>query len=91
MYQSALRDSHIALEEKHKFSVTCPESLFVESVPVPSEHEKYCVDISRIGRTRTDYVTHISHQMQKHKIHVMCPNTLLVEPHWAHPCMKIVH
>jgi hypothetical protein len=26
--------------EKHKFSITCPDALFVESVSVPPEHEK---------------------------------------------------
>jgi hypothetical protein len=26
--------------QKHKFSVTCPRALFLESVPVPPEHEK---------------------------------------------------
>jgi hypothetical protein len=26
--------------EKHKFGITCPDMLFVESIPIPSEHEK---------------------------------------------------
>jgi hypothetical protein len=26
--------------QKHKFSVTCPNTLFVKYVPVPPEHEK---------------------------------------------------
>jgi hypothetical protein len=26
--------------QKHKFSVTCAGTLFVESVPIPPEHEK---------------------------------------------------
>jgi hypothetical protein len=25
---------------KHKFSVTCPDTLFVESIPVPPEHKE---------------------------------------------------
>jgi hypothetical protein len=30
--------------EKHKFGTMCPSTLFVESVPVPPEHEKQCID-----------------------------------------------
>jgi hypothetical protein len=26
--------------QKHKFSVTCPDALFIESVAVPLEHEE---------------------------------------------------
>jgi hypothetical protein len=26
--------------QKHKFDITCPDALFVESVPVPPEQEK---------------------------------------------------
>jgi hypothetical protein len=37
-----------------------------------------------------DYVTHISHQMQKHKFDVICPSVLLRKPHREHPSFKIV-
>jgi hypothetical protein len=26
--------------QKHKFGITCPGALFVDSIPVPPEHEK---------------------------------------------------
>jgi hypothetical protein len=32
--------------QKHKFSVTCPSTPFVESTLVPPEQEKYCVNVS---------------------------------------------
>jgi hypothetical protein len=50
--------------QKHKFGITCPEALFIESVQVPPEHEK-CVDVTHPRCTRMHYVTRISHQMQK--------------------------
>jgi hypothetical protein len=31
--------------EKHKFGITCPSTLFVETVPVAPEHEKYCINV----------------------------------------------
>jgi hypothetical protein len=65
--------------KKHKFGVTCPVVLFVESVPVPPEQEKYCVDISQPGRTGMHYVTHKSHRMQKYNFGVTCPGVLFVE------------
>jgi hypothetical protein len=55
---------------KHKFAVTCPGVLFVQSILVPTELEKYCIDVSCPGHTRMHYMTHRSHQMQKHKISV---------------------
>jgi hypothetical protein len=51
--------------QKHTFGVTGPISLFVESIPVPPEHEKQCINISHPGRTKMHYVTHRSHWMQK--------------------------
>jgi hypothetical protein len=65
--------------EKHKFGITCPDTLFVESVPVPPKHEKACVIVSWHGRTRMHYLTHISHCMQKHKFGVTCPIALFME------------
>jgi hypothetical protein len=32
--------------QKHNFGVTSPGVIFVESIPVPPEHEKLCVDVS---------------------------------------------
>jgi hypothetical protein len=43
--------------KKHKYGVTCPDALFMETAPGPSEHEKYRVDVSRPGRTRMHYLT----------------------------------
>jgi hypothetical protein len=65
--------------QKHKFSITCPAVLFVQSIPVPSEHRKYCADVSCLRRTRMHYVTGRSHQMQKYTFGVMCPDALFVE------------
>jgi hypothetical protein len=31
--------------EKHMFSVTCRSALHVESVLVPPDHEKKCIDV----------------------------------------------
>jgi hypothetical protein len=33
--------------QKHKFSVTCPVTLFLETTPGQPEHEKYCIDVSQ--------------------------------------------
>jgi hypothetical protein len=65
--------------QKHKFGVTCPDAYFVESVPVPPKHEKWCVDAKSPGCTRMQYVTHISHWMKKQKFSVTCPNVHFVE------------
>jgi hypothetical protein len=40
MLQNALRDPQIPQDEKLKFSVSCPNAHFVESIPVTREHEK---------------------------------------------------
>jgi hypothetical protein len=37
---NALHDPLTHRMQKHKFGVTCPSALFVESVLVPPEHEK---------------------------------------------------
>jgi hypothetical protein len=65
--------------QKHKFSITCPSVLFVESVPVPPKQKKLCVDVSGPGRTGMHYVTCGTHWMQKHKFGVTCPIVLFVE------------
>jgi hypothetical protein len=56
--------------QKHKFNITCPDALFVESASIPPEHEKYCVNVSRYEHTKMHYVTNRSHRMQKHKVGV---------------------
>jgi hypothetical protein len=43
--------------EKHKFGITCLDMLFLESVLVPTETEKYCVDVLCPGHTTMHYVT----------------------------------
>jgi hypothetical protein len=57
----------------------CPSALFVESILVPPEPEKWCVDISRPGCTEMHYVTRRSLRMQKHKFGATCHNTHFVE------------
>jgi hypothetical protein len=64
---------------KHKFGITCPEALFLKSVPAPPDLEKYCVDDSLSERTEMHYVTRGSHRMQKQKFGVMCPDALIVK------------
>jgi hypothetical protein len=65
--------------QKHKFGVACPGALFMEIALGPSEHEKYCVDVSRPGRTGMPYVNSRSHRMQKHKFGKTCPGALFME------------
>jgi hypothetical protein len=66
--------------QKQKFGVTCPNAIFVDSVPVPPEHEKSCLDISLLGCTGMHYVTHRSQRMQKDNFGIMCPEALFVKP-----------
>jgi hypothetical protein len=63
--------------QKHMFDVMCPSALFIKSILVPPEHEKYSVDVWRC--TGMHYVTHRSHKMQKHKFSVMCLGALFME------------
>jgi hypothetical protein len=65
--------------QKHKFGVTCLGALFVETALCPPEHEKWCIDFFRLGRTSTHYVTRRSLSMEKHKFGVTCSSVLLVE------------
>jgi hypothetical protein len=65
--------------QKHKFSATCPDALFMETAQGPPEHENYCVNVSRLGRIGMHYMTHKSHRMEKHKFGVTCPNALFVK------------
>jgi hypothetical protein len=64
---------------KQMFGITCPEVLFVKSVPAPPDLEKYCVKDSLSGRTKMPYVTDRSHRIQKQKFGVMCPNALIIK------------
>jgi hypothetical protein len=48
----------------------------VESIPVPPENDKECIDVSH---TEMHYVTYRSQQMQKHKFDLMCPDALFME------------
>jgi hypothetical protein len=65
--------------QKHKFRVMCPSVLFVESVPLPPKHEKWCVDVSRPRRTEIHYVTHRSQKLQKHNLGVTISIALFTE------------
>jgi hypothetical protein len=65
--------------QKHKFGETCPGTLFVESIPVPSENEKLCADVSCPKRTRMHYMNRRSHRKQKHTFGITCPDVLFVE------------
>jgi hypothetical protein len=49
--------------QQHTFGVTCPNMIFLESVPVPPEHEKLFVDISHPRYTEMHYLTHRSHEI----------------------------
>jgi hypothetical protein len=72
--------------QKHKFGITYPEALFVKSVPVPPEHEKLCVDVSRPRCTAMHYMNHRSRKMQK--THVQHSRALLCDLYWSHPSMR---
>jgi hypothetical protein len=65
--------------QKYKLVVTSQGAAFVESIPVPPEHEKECDHILCPGHTRMHYVTCRSYQMQKHKFGIICPNVLFIE------------
>jgi hypothetical protein len=74
--------------QKHKFGVMCHGVLFMEIAPGPPEHEKCCVDISRLGLTGMHYVTHRSQWMQKHKFSITCPGAFLSNLYIVHPGMR---
>jgi hypothetical protein len=65
--------------QKHKFDVTCPSALFMETPLGPTEHEKWCLNVSRPRCTRVQHVTHRSNWMQKQKFSVMCPDVLFMK------------
>jgi hypothetical protein len=60
--------THIShLMQKHMFILMCPIAHFVESVLVPPELEKQCIDVLGPKRTTMDYVTR--------RYHTGCKNT----------------
>jgi hypothetical protein len=65
--------------QKHKFTITCPSALLMETTSVPPQHEKWGIDVSRPGGIGMHYVTRKSHRMQKHKCGIMCRDGLLLE------------
>jgi hypothetical protein len=78
--------------QKHKFGVMCTSVLFVESVPVPPQHKKLCIDVSHTGHTGMHCMTRKSHRMQKHKFSIMCPSTFFCGIPTGHTqAQKIVH
>jgi hypothetical protein len=82
--------------QKHKFIITCPGVLLMGPAPGPPENEKYCVDVSHPGRTKTRYVTSRSYMMPKQKFVITGPGALLVGPTSAPPehkklCFSILH
>jgi hypothetical protein len=73
--------THISHQmQKHKFGVTCPGLLIMETAPDPPKHVKEHVKVSWPGCNGMHYVTHRSHQMQKkQKFGVTCPDALFIE------------
>jgi hypothetical protein len=67
------------MRQKHKFGITCQTALFVESVPVPPDDEKYYVDVSCPGHTEIHYGTRRFHRIQKYKFGVTSPGALFME------------
>jgi hypothetical protein len=65
--------------QKHKFGLTCSDTLFMETAPGPPKQEKYCVDILRPGQSGMRYMTHRFHQIEKHKFGITCPGVLFVK------------
>jgi hypothetical protein len=65
--------------QKHKFTVTCLNALFVKSIPVPPEHEQNCANVLQLGLTGMHYMSRGSHRMQKHKLSVTCASVIFVK------------
>jgi hypothetical protein len=57
----------------------CAGALFIESIAVLHEHEKYCIDVLRPRCAGMHYITRISYRIQKHKCDVTCPDALFLE------------
>jgi hypothetical protein len=65
--------------QNHKFGVTCPGTVFVETASVPPKHEKYYIDISHRGCAGLHYMTRRSNLMQKLKFGITCPPMVFME------------
>jgi hypothetical protein len=50
--------------QKHKFGIMCLDTLFLESIPVSPEQEKWCLNVSYPKHTAMHYVTDRSNLMQ---------------------------
>jgi hypothetical protein len=74
--------------QKHKFGIMYLDTLFIESIPVSPEHEKYCDDVSRHECTRMHYLTCRSHRMEKHKFSITGPVALFMETALGNQSMK---
>jgi hypothetical protein len=57
----------------------CPDTVFVETAPVPPTHEKYYIDISHRGRTGLHYMTRRSNRIQKLMFGITCPLVVFME------------
>jgi hypothetical protein len=53
--------------QKHKFSVTCPNAVFIETAPDPP------------GSTGMHHLTCRSHPMQKHNFSATCPGAVFMK------------
>jgi hypothetical protein len=43
--------------QRHKFNISCPDTLFMEMAAVPPEHEKWCIEVLRPTGVGMHYVT----------------------------------
>jgi hypothetical protein len=57
--------------QKHKFGVTCLGTLFMETAPGPPEHEQYCVNVSRPGRTNALHNSQITPDAKTQVQHIV--------------------
>jgi hypothetical protein len=79
MHRNALCGLHTPIDEKHTFGLTCLDALFLESIPVPHEQEKECINVSRPGRTAMNNVIQQILPDAKHNFGIKCPSVLLVK------------
>jgi hypothetical protein len=76
-HQNALCDPQIPPNAKTQVWCDVSRVLLLGSTSGPHELEKWYVDISRPGGTKTLYMTNIPNQMQKHEFGITCPCMLL--------------
>jgi hypothetical protein len=65
--------------QKHRFHVTCPDALFMETAPAHPSMKNSASTFHTHGCTGLHYVTHAPHRMQKHKFGITCPAALFME------------